>query len=197
MDTDTRQGVKLLTNAAVASRDPAALDAINSFVTVQRVELGSVLDDDLAPANRSRVLRSLSLLDSVSKRADSLRTALSCGGAVSAGADKLGPKPRECAASPTSAATDRRRAAQDRPTQPQTPDRQRTETAGAGTDARADVTPPKAPAKQNGAPATPGPAPDTGHRPAIAPADPPATEENNEGQSVVDQVGQILGDLLG
>ena len=95
MDADTRQGVRLLTSAAMQRSDPAALDAVNSFHTGQRRAVGGLLDD-ATRADRDRTRRSLALLDAVRKRSDALRAAIACGLPAPAGSDALGPAPATC-----------------------------------------------------------------------------------------------------
>jgi Domain of unknown function (DUF5667) len=95
MDADTRQGVRLLTSAAVQRRDPAALDALEKFVAGQRQAVADVLVE-VYDADRERALQSLTLLDAVDKRANELRPALSCGASATGGTDALGPLPRPC-----------------------------------------------------------------------------------------------------
>ncbi|MEU4771324.1 DUF5667 domain-containing protein [Micromonospora sp. NPDC023644] len=95
MDADTRQGVRLLTTAATQRSDPAALDAVNSFLTGQRRAVGGLLDD-ASRAERDRTRRSLALLDAVRKRSDALRAAIACGLPAPAGSDALGPAPATC-----------------------------------------------------------------------------------------------------
>ncbi|WP_189114310.1 DUF5667 domain-containing protein [Pilimelia terevasa] len=107
MENDVRDGVRLLTTAAVKERNPAPLQAIDAFVTSHRMALGGLIGQ-VSVNNRSRTLWSLLLLDSVAKRAQSLNNALSCGADL-AGTDNLGPKPqpRPCgvAATPSARAT--------------------------------------------------------------------------------------------
>ncbi|MBQ1072211.1 hypothetical protein KBX06_03380 [Micromonospora sp. C31] len=95
MDADTRQGVRLLTTAAAQRSDPAALDAVNSFVTGQRQAVGGLLDD-VSRADRERTRRSLTLLDAARKRSDALRAAIACGLPAPTGSDALGPAPAGC-----------------------------------------------------------------------------------------------------
>jgi hypothetical protein len=95
MNAETRLGMKLLGTTAIDRRDPAALDTIDTFVTVQRRPLLDLVDA-LPDGRRGEVLAALTILDSVAARAQSLRTAVSCGG--SAGIDELGPRPRPCVA---------------------------------------------------------------------------------------------------
>ncbi|MCM4077187.1 DUF5667 domain-containing protein [Paractinoplanes hotanensis] len=97
MDADTRKGVKLLTTSAVARKDSKPLSTIDTFAEQQRRTLTPSLSR-LSATNQERALTSIGLLDSVNKRAESLRTGLGCDNAVSAGADKLGPKLKGCAA---------------------------------------------------------------------------------------------------
>jgi hypothetical protein len=187
MDTDTRQGVKLLTTAAVVRRDPAALEAITSFVTMQRLELGDLLDR-VSPTNRSRTLRSLELLDDVIKRADGLRAGLSCGTSPSAGSDRLGPKPRQCVSQGPLHVDRPARPGQQRPEAGEAPAQPRPEASG-------DPTPtdlPDAPQASGdaSAPATgTDPAPD---QPAEPMSEPPAEDDGMLGE-----VGRVLGGLLG
>nr|WP_250003350.1 DUF5667 domain-containing protein [Actinoplanes sp. M2I2] len=96
MDADTRKGVKLLTTSAVARKDRKPLSTIDTFVEQQRQTLSPALGR-LSEANQERAQASIGLLDSVSKRAENLRTGLSCDNAVPAGADVLGPKLKNCA----------------------------------------------------------------------------------------------------
>lgn len=90
MDAETRDGVKLLTSAAVNRRDPVALDAVDRFVGAQRRSVAGLLHQS---GTRDRVQESLALLDSVARRSAALRTFLSCG---VAGSDALGPMPNSC-----------------------------------------------------------------------------------------------------
>jgi hypothetical protein len=100
LDAETRQGVKLLHTAAVERQDPAALDVVDRFVEDQQRKIVALLENQPA-AVRPRVLESLRLLESVTRRTDALRTALNCG-ATSVGADALGPLPGTCRAAGTS-----------------------------------------------------------------------------------------------
>lgn len=92
MDTETRAAVQLLTTAAVADRDGGALDAVDSFVTSQRLGLVT-LRDSLAGAARTRVDESLALIDAVQRRSAALRGILPCGAAATGTTDLLGPVP--------------------------------------------------------------------------------------------------------
>ncbi|MEH1100003.1 DUF5667 domain-containing protein [Micromonospora sp. CPCC 205561] len=95
MDADTRQGVRLLTTAAAQRSDPAALDAVNAFLTGQRRAVGGLLDD-ASRADRERARRSIALLDAARKRSDALRAAIACGLPAPLGSDTLGPAPASC-----------------------------------------------------------------------------------------------------
>ncbi|MEV6490756.1 DUF5667 domain-containing protein [Actinoplanes sp. NPDC051633] len=95
MDADTRQGVKLLTEAAVARQDNTPLSRIDAFTTGQRQTFAPVLDS-LVPADRTRAESSLALLDDVTKRTESLRAGLSCATVTRAGTDSLGPWLKDC-----------------------------------------------------------------------------------------------------
>ncbi|MET8305886.1 DUF5667 domain-containing protein [Micromonospora sp. NPDC005173] len=95
MDADTRQGVRLLTAAAVQRAEPASLDTVNTFVTGQRRAVGNLVDG-ATRADRERTRRSLELLDSVRERSDGLRAAIRCGLPAPTGSDALGPVPTAC-----------------------------------------------------------------------------------------------------
>jgi hypothetical protein len=95
MDADTRQGVKLLTGSAVARRDPAPLNIVDSFVTGQRRTIEPMLGR-LSDSNRTRAMESMTLLADTQQRSQTLRSGLSCGTVTSLGVDSLGPRLREC-----------------------------------------------------------------------------------------------------
>ncbi|WP_435820928.1 DUF5667 domain-containing protein [Micromonospora musae] len=97
MDADTRQGVRLLTAAAVQRADTASLDAVNTFVTGQRRAVGDLLDG-AGRTDRERTRESLALLDTVRERSDALRAALGCGLPAPVASDSLGPAPDTCPA---------------------------------------------------------------------------------------------------
>ncbi|GII21339.1 hypothetical protein Pme01_09360 [Planosporangium mesophilum] len=95
MDTETREGVRLLTTAAIDGRDPASLDVVDAFVAEQRHAIAGLLDTVIGDA-RTRTIGSLQLLDQVSTRVHGLRTAISCGNVANLGTDPLGPVPGVC-----------------------------------------------------------------------------------------------------
>ncbi|AVT36572.1 hypothetical protein C6W10_08855 [Plantactinospora sp. BB1] len=95
MDADTRQGVKLLTSAAVQRQDPSALDAVDTFLHEQRPQVARLFEDTTR-ATRSRANESLKLLDDVQTRSESLRAALICRVGAIGRADSIGPLPRTC-----------------------------------------------------------------------------------------------------
>ncbi|WFE51617.1 DUF5667 domain-containing protein [Micromonospora sp. WMMD1155] len=95
MDADTRQGVRLLTSAAVQRADPGSLDTLNTFVSGQRRAVSGLLDGTTR-AERERTQRSLLLLDSIRERSDSLRAAIACGLPAPTASDTLGPDPKTC-----------------------------------------------------------------------------------------------------
>ncbi|MFD6608983.1 DUF5667 domain-containing protein [Micromonospora chalcea] len=97
MDADTRQGVRLLTNVAAQRSDPAALDAVDTFLAGQRRVVSGLLDRP-DHADRERTRRSLALLDAAGKRADALREAIACGLPAPQASDALGPAPAACPA---------------------------------------------------------------------------------------------------
>ncbi|MGY0004500.1 DUF5667 domain-containing protein [Micromonospora sp. I033] len=95
MDADTRQGVRLLTTVAAQRSDPAALDAVDTFLGGQRRAVSGLLDRS-DQADRDRTRRSLALLDEAGRRADALREAIACGLPAPAASDALGPTPTTC-----------------------------------------------------------------------------------------------------
>lgn len=95
MDADTRQGVRLLTTVAAQCTDPAALDAVDTFLGGQRRAVSGLLDRS-DHADRDRTRRSLALLDAAGRRADALREAIACGLPAPTASDALGPAPAAC-----------------------------------------------------------------------------------------------------
>ncbi|SCE87303.1 hypothetical protein GA0070612_1781 [Micromonospora chokoriensis] len=95
MDADTRQGVRLLTSAAVQRAEPGSLDTLNTFVAGQRRAVSSLLDGSTR-ADRERTQRSLLLLNDIRERSDSLRAAIACGLPAPTPSDALGPAPKAC-----------------------------------------------------------------------------------------------------
>ncbi|WP_431909880.1 DUF5667 domain-containing protein [Micromonospora carbonacea] len=95
MDSDTRQGVRLLTTTAAQRSDPVGLESVNAFVTGQRRAVGDLLDG-ASRTERDRVRQSIALLDAIRKRSDALRAAIECELPVPAGSDALGPTPTTC-----------------------------------------------------------------------------------------------------
>ncbi|WP_407664377.1 DUF5667 domain-containing protein [Micromonospora parastrephiae] len=95
MDADTRQGVRLLTSAAVQRAEPSSLDSVNTFVTGQRRAVSNLLDG-ANRADRERTRQSMALLDSIRERSDALRASIACGLPTPAGSDTLGPAPTAC-----------------------------------------------------------------------------------------------------
>src|SRR5439155_6905706 len=61
MDTETRNGVRLLTDGAMDRHDPTGLDIIDEFVHRQRADLAGL-------GESQRVLQSLALLDRIAQR---------------------------------------------------------------------------------------------------------------------------------
>jgi hypothetical protein len=95
MDTETREGVMLLTGVAVDHGDPAALEPILQFVTRQRHAL-TELRKSLGRAGAAATEQSERLLRQVETRATQLKVALKSDCGVGPGADDLGPKPSTC-----------------------------------------------------------------------------------------------------
>ncbi|WP_430498264.1 DUF5667 domain-containing protein [Micromonospora trifolii] len=95
MDADSRQGVRLLTSAAVQRAEPGSLDTLNTFVSSQRRAVRGLLDGSTR-VDRERTQRSLLLLDSIRERSDDLRAAIACSLPAPTASDTLGPDPNTC-----------------------------------------------------------------------------------------------------
>ena len=91
MDNETRQGVRLLTAAAMDRKDGAALDQVDTFAGAQRAATARLREGLTGPA-RSRANASLTLLDDILNRSKDLRKVLKCGTAATGSPDALGPQ---------------------------------------------------------------------------------------------------------
>jgi hypothetical protein len=91
MDSETQQGVKLLTTTAMQHKDASALDAVDAFVTSQRAG-AEKLRTEAAADGRSRADKSVRLLEAIQQRSKALRLVLACGMAATAQADAIGPR---------------------------------------------------------------------------------------------------------
>jgi hypothetical protein len=92
MDSETRDGVRLLLTDALGRHDSTALDAIDGFVAAQRAELVRFGGDE-------RVLRSVALLDRIAARSATVRASLGCPAPATTApgrADDLGPLAPAC-----------------------------------------------------------------------------------------------------
>lgn len=171
MDSDTSQGIRMLLTSAMARRDTAALDTVDRFVADQRMLVGQLLDG--GSADREKVTGSLSLLDRIEKRSAAARTALACG-AGTTGSDKLGSVPGACANEVTQPSS--------RPEQQSRPEQ--TKEAGKPTNGT------------NGGPV----APSASAAPSASPSPTPAPDgetEQTQDDGLLDELGRILGGLLG
>jgi uncharacterized protein DUF5667 len=88
MDEESRDGVRLLTQAAIDRHDRTGLDLIDAFVPQQRADLTKLGDS-------ARIRQSLALLDQIAARSAQLRPDLACGAGVGS-TDSLGAVPRTC-----------------------------------------------------------------------------------------------------
>jgi hypothetical protein len=92
MDSETRQGVSLVLQSAVASRDVGALGTVTTFVQQQRSALAD-LHGRLPQATADQVIRpSLELLDQITNRVNALQHALTAGCPIPK-VGPLGPEP--------------------------------------------------------------------------------------------------------
>jgi Domain of unknown function (DUF5667) len=96
MDAETRDGVRLLTAAALDRHDRTGLDLIDAFVPRQRADLTRLGDS-------VRVRRSLALLDQIAARSAQLRPDLGCATDPTR-TDDLGALPSRCAGTRTTGA---------------------------------------------------------------------------------------------
>jgi len=88
MDADTRNGVRLLTSAAMDKHDRTGLDVIDAFVPQQRADLTAL-------GNSARIRQSQALLDQIARRSADLRPGLGCASGAAA-PDELGATPQQC-----------------------------------------------------------------------------------------------------
>jgi hypothetical protein len=88
MDSETRDGVRLLLSDAIGRHDSTALDAIDGFLRAQRVELARF-------GGNARVLQSVALLERVAARSAAVRANLGCATGTGT-ADDLGPLAPAC-----------------------------------------------------------------------------------------------------
>lgn len=185
MDADTRQGVTLLTTAAVDRDDPAALDAIDAFVTSQMRRVSDGMLERVSGASRARLMQSLTLLDRVTVRSHELRQSLSCGAGASTGGDDLGPRRQPCAGTgrgPGGAQPSVRSSPEPLPVRPTRPG----ESGATSTPSPSRPTQPAA-----SAPAVPGEPSD----PVSTPS--PTTPAPSPGGGLLDSLNRIVEDLLG
>ena len=162
MDNETRQGVRILITAASGQHDTTSLDAIDRFVTGQRLLVAQMLNRS-GTLGQQQVTQSLELLTFVEQRSKATRVALACGVAPT-GNDTLGPVPGKCGT-------------------PKTQPGERTSATGPGQPQQA-----QGPAGGDNAPATLA---------SATPAPSAQPEENKEESGLLDELGRILGGLLG
>ncbi|MEV6923541.1 DUF5667 domain-containing protein [Dactylosporangium sp. NPDC051485] len=93
MDSETLEGVRLLTATAMAHKDPAALDAIDGFVTNQRGAAEKLKASATGDPARARATTSVRLLDEIDRRSKALRPLVKCGPTAVTGPDAYGPVP--------------------------------------------------------------------------------------------------------
>jgi hypothetical protein len=101
MDSQTTQGVKLLTTAAVQRHDSSPLDLITGFTADQTKDMTTLLTG-MGQTDRTRAEQSYALLGEVQQRASDLRAQLDCLNATGRHltTDRLGPVPPGCSAMP-------------------------------------------------------------------------------------------------
>lgn len=188
MDNETRQGVRLLTTAAVDRHDPAELDVISAFTADQRRTMTGMLAA-LSGNARSRTLTSLKLLDDTQQRVDGLRGGLRCDDVTTDASDGLGPLPQQCPAQG--------------PAKSSTPGENGSGTARAGSttdggtaDGAASTTAPST-ADRPAEPARSGHSSQPAPRPKSS-TTPSTTEDSRHArENIIDRLGRLLGGSLG
>lgn len=90
LDSQTTDGVRLLTSAAVSHHDATILARVDAFVADQRPVLTDLLNTVSQP-DRPRARQSLDLLTAIGTRATALRRTMAC--AADGRSDALGPLP--------------------------------------------------------------------------------------------------------
>ncbi len=182
MDRQTAQGVRLLTTAAVERHDPPALDVVDGFVVQQRRSVADLIPL-LSDVSRERALSSLTLLDTVQRRSESLRARLLCTAASDTQYDALGPLPRNCAALPASGQGPSAGQANGQGQQSQQP--------GPGAPRAPAASPSPTPGKSGGL--LPGLDPSIGI--SVSGGTPSSNPSDDDG--LIGELGRILGGLLG
>ncbi|MEV4707579.1 DUF5667 domain-containing protein [Actinoplanes sp. NPDC049316] len=191
MDADTKQGVKLLTSAAVTRRQATDLASVDSFVESQRRVITPALDG-LSPANAERAQKSVSLLDAVERRADNVRDGLSCSTITQSRSDALGPELKSCKAGASDSTTSERRQGQGQSEKKAPlgkngePKKSGKPTVSSGPSDEPDVTGTVAGAGDASAPATADPEPMI----SVDPANPPTADDKG-------LLGGLLGGIFG
>lgn len=92
-DSDVRNGVRLLTNTAVAQTSADPLTKISGWLSEQRTQLATLAPRLPAGPARSQASSSLALLQQVALRTRQLKAELGCSCLSQANADELGPRP--------------------------------------------------------------------------------------------------------
>jgi hypothetical protein len=159
----------MLVTSALARRDSSALDAVDRFVADQRMLVGQLLDGQTA--GREKVTASLALLDRIEKRSANARTALACGAGAD-GSDKLGSVPGACANASSQQSS--------RPAQQPQP-----EQTGKGG------------GKPEGNGGTAAPTASAAPSASASPAPAEGESEQAQEDGLLDELGRILGGLLG
>jgi hypothetical protein len=94
MDSNMRDGTRLLTTAAIDRGEPAGLQVVQQFTRDQKPILASLANRLNGPA-KSRAAESLDLLNRIDERANGLQTTVKCPG-VAVPTDELGALPIVC-----------------------------------------------------------------------------------------------------
>ena len=173
MDTDLRSGVRLLTGAAVARRDPEVLTTVDTFVTDQRRKVVDLVTG-LQGESRGRALASLELLDKAADRSAGLRQSLLCTSDAGGYADSLGPVPQHCTAAPD----------------PGNPAAGTTGSGGTSNDPGTSGSPSRGATR----PGDPSPSGLLPINPRTGAANPSPSKSPSSG--ILDELGKIIGDLL-
>ena len=182
MDGQTREGVRMLTTAAVDGRDMATLAGIDGFAARQREAIQALLPA-LDGAGKERAAESVRLLNDIGDRTAELRRSIKCG-TGGARLDHLGPIPRPCHLDGPVG---------NRPRQiPSGGGEQPADKVDSSSQPAADST--ETPVIMVPAQSTAEPA---ATATTAAPPAPATVEEEEDDDGVLDDVGQVLGDILG
>ncbi len=104
-DTDTRNGVRLLTGQAVRNMSNGPLNAVTTWAPAQLARLDSIVDRAPPGATRERAVTSRHLVQRALTRANQLSSDMGCSCLANTANDELGPLPCDTACYPVTPAS--------------------------------------------------------------------------------------------